>query len=654
MTVPRVRFREGQRLAAQDLQAEQAFLLALARGHRIGLHIWGIVTGLEVTVGEDGLHVSEGIAVDGYGRDLILEPAATIPLEAVGEAGVTETLFDHVGSGPGADGKRRVGIWVRDLFVPAADSGSPSRSCAPGHRSRWVERAEVVVTPWVPGDPRTESSMVLIGAVVEDGDGPALDAGQCLPYVGLVASSVTSSSSRAAPDDPAAPAPVRPAPVPSARIDLARRMGGERRRFAVAAADNAGILSDRLTVDRDGATTLIGAVRLTRGEEAGGDSSRGDLILDNDRFHADDIIDPDGLICRLTSPTDGVSRYVRELYARGLQQYAPKDVAGFTLDLAELRSYGIADQKRQLAGVLNLIVQSTVRIYGAAPLSRARLRQDTWALIRAEPPALRRTRENKLVLADILARHVSLPPSRRAGARALELRPVAKPPDAAKPWSIYRTDLKKDQQPTVRQLRMELELPPGEASPDVNRLQIGCRMADGGFRPCLAVDAGGTTTVHGNLYIGKRLIEGPIEPDPNDPRFLEQVGTGAVVGEAAGIAAVSTIDVAATGFGPIVRDSAWTYNITVTNTGPAIVRSIGVYETVAFDEQVGQPVLRLLDDDLFDLDPGETSPAIEVDHDAVPAGTLRVSIALTAIGAGPGFAMYASVIRSTSVVAPSA
>lgn len=92
--VPRVRNRyfTGKLMTARDLLAEQEYFLGRHRmQNRLALG-WGIVCGLEVTDGgaecPGWLRVSPGMAIDCYGRELILEKAATIEFKAeTGAAG---------------------------------------------------------------------------------------------------------------------------------------------------------------------------------------------------------------------------------------------------------------------------------------------------------------------------------------------------------------------------------------------------------------------------------------------------------------------------------------------------------------------------------------------------------------------------------------
>lgn len=93
----RVLYREGQRLLAADLGAEQAYHDAARRRHNLGGHTWGIVRGLAPAVDAAGrLIIQPGLAVDGYGRELLLpEPLAVAP-------GDLTAAFADAGVGPGA------------------------------------------------------------------------------------------------------------------------------------------------------------------------------------------------------------------------------------------------------------------------------------------------------------------------------------------------------------------------------------------------------------------------------------------------------------------------------------------------------------------------------------------------------------------------
>ena len=79
----RVHYVERQFLQTQDFVDEQAYHLSQQRLHSITEHTWGIVSGLKVLQDQDGtLLVQPGMAIDGYGRMLVLPDRQTLPSNA--------------------------------------------------------------------------------------------------------------------------------------------------------------------------------------------------------------------------------------------------------------------------------------------------------------------------------------------------------------------------------------------------------------------------------------------------------------------------------------------------------------------------------------------------------------------------------------------
>ena len=81
----RVRFYNGQYLQAGDLDDEQTYHVQMRWRHNLALHSWGIVAGLDARVaGTDIKHqqltVGSGMAIDGYGRELVLTSDYPVPL----------------------------------------------------------------------------------------------------------------------------------------------------------------------------------------------------------------------------------------------------------------------------------------------------------------------------------------------------------------------------------------------------------------------------------------------------------------------------------------------------------------------------------------------------------------------------------------------
>ena len=121
--------------ASPDLQDEQAYHLEMRRRHNLALHSWGIVAGLEPRVdpasGSNSLQVGQGMAIDGYGRELVLASPAPIDLRLVNK----DTTYD---------------IWLDYQLVAPEPVGTSNGMCTeplPGNRLE--ERPTVRLTPTI-------------------------------------------------------------------------------------------------------------------------------------------------------------------------------------------------------------------------------------------------------------------------------------------------------------------------------------------------------------------------------------------------------------------------------------------------------------------------------------------------------------------------
>lgn len=77
--IERVRYHSGALLTAHDMQAEQDYIIEGRRRHYRTLHGSGIVSGLEVTVGQNGIVVSPGMAIDQAGQEIVVSAPELIP-----------------------------------------------------------------------------------------------------------------------------------------------------------------------------------------------------------------------------------------------------------------------------------------------------------------------------------------------------------------------------------------------------------------------------------------------------------------------------------------------------------------------------------------------------------------------------------------------
>jgi hypothetical protein len=86
-TFPRVRFFDKQFLRVDEFVDEQLYQIAARRRHNVAHHSWGIVLGLEIAQEEGALLVRPGLAIDGYGRELLLADKKYLHAEAFDDLG---------------------------------------------------------------------------------------------------------------------------------------------------------------------------------------------------------------------------------------------------------------------------------------------------------------------------------------------------------------------------------------------------------------------------------------------------------------------------------------------------------------------------------------------------------------------------------------
>lgn len=244
--VVRVRYFDGQYLRSEDFTDEQSYHVAMRRRHNIAGHSWGIVHGLALRAEGGPPLVEPGLAVDGYGRELVVLQRLPIPALPVPPVG-TEAAYD---------------VW---LCYDRIGSDQPPEGYAPCGTEgvayyRWQELPRVQVTeaddavdprqpPGVPdgdlafGPERTAPEQnhpwpVLLGRVSR-GSTPGhftVDMSN-RRYAGVVGASV-----------------VHPAAV--ARVDLGRSIPEDQTLFAVRGQEN----QPKLDISADGVTTTHGTL----------------------------------------------------------------------------------------------------------------------------------------------------------------------------------------------------------------------------------------------------------------------------------------------------------------------------------------------------------------------------------------------------------
>lgn len=127
----RVNYFDRQYIRLAELSDEQAYHLQMHRRHNLSHHSWGIVTGLDLVLENGAPVVRPGLAVDGYGRELLLAERRPFDREE----------FDRRGS-------NRIDLWLEYRLALSSDAQAPVDCGASDPRAyyRATERAEVYST----------------------------------------------------------------------------------------------------------------------------------------------------------------------------------------------------------------------------------------------------------------------------------------------------------------------------------------------------------------------------------------------------------------------------------------------------------------------------------------------------------------------------
>jgi hypothetical protein len=230
------------------------------------------------------------------------------------------------------------------------------------------------------------------------------------------------------------------------------------------------------------------------------------------------------------------------------------------------------------------------------------------------------------------------------------------PSAAALAWSVYRTPVPSTNGEPQDQLRFEIGSPGDKGDPRNFAFSIG-HTANNVFVPCLSVTADCTVTVRGALDIGGQLLEGPVPPDPQDPRFQAAVVNTWTTGIATAATQLNTVLASglqvsippthATPAGPL------TYSVDLTNAGSGTITDIHLYTTLAIGGTVVQQGEIALTKQALPV--GETVTAEHPTGITVSEGGV-VDLAVTAIGLGPAGNPIQAFARAklTSTVLPAA
>jgi hypothetical protein len=636
-TVTRVHYRERQFLRAADLETEQGYHLAMRRRHNIAHHDWGIVAGLglEHDAKLGGFWLKAGAAVDGLGRELVV-PEDVLVDQAVLDA-------EDLGGPVGDQESRVIDVWLKYARVAETPPQRGRWACGPGQHTRWREEAHLLLTlpqedeegepvtiqprcpPQVSSDDRDFGPHrappddparlwpVYLGRVLRTQFSVEVLDEVARPYIGLVGEVVTAPSGRA-----------------QMQVGGEQTAGGQC--FAVGLPDETGALVDRIAVDRSGNSTIRGATRLAS-------NLRFDtpwLLSDND------FVGLCSLALKLKEKSDLLSKY---LYEQLTDKTKVDEYDGSEPPPGDLR--------KALVDELNRVLQGP-SFYDEDRFSQVRLRKETWTLLEKGAQGRDIVRLNRYLLEDGYPDEIA---RENKPGRSLVFGPLPAAPDAPAPWQIYRTVVSPDDKP-IHQLRIEIGHPGEQGDPADYHFVIGLPNSNDDLDPLLTVRADCTVIFHCNVKVvkGGRIVEGPIQADPSDPRFAVAILNRWLGGISSAATTVDThynevLEVLLENLNDTPVPGDVVYQIVVRNTSRANLSEVEVYETYTLTADDGavirQPATLVAGP--FSLGPGASNTKTRT-VSFTKTGTL--TMAVTALGLAPGSVPISASIEKTVQLSP--
>ena len=126
---------------------------------------------------------------------------------------------------------------------------------------------------------------------------------------------------------------------------------------------------------------------------------------------------------------------------------------------------------------------------------------------------------------------LDLPAGSQPPETAIRFKSLEATPEAAKPWQAYRTAVTPEDGPEQDVLRFEIEHPGKKGDPRAKALSIGSwDTSSTSFMPCLSVTADCRVTVKGPMTVNGKVLRGPVEANPDDPRFVAALTAGLAQG----------------------------------------------------------------------------------------------------------------------------
>jgi hypothetical protein len=563
----RVYYGEGQKLRADDLHSEQAYLIALDARHLAGEHAAGIVRGLNVGSGILGDRVIQpGIAIDDAGRELSLSVAQPAPDPPAGAS---------------------LDLWLVYSRRPLRLQQAGKWDCGPTAFQRWREFGLIVTTE------------------VAQGGAPASPAERAL-YLGRISSKSTTDIRYAAllgslVKDPGARSLMQIGPMP----------GHDRNGFVINADDGSGAPTPRLLVDRRGNNVLYGSVTLLDYRACAvvpGPDNKSRILVEAKQPG------PAGELIRGDFAFDSAGTY-RLQFLRG--QGGPRE----PLTLSVAAGQNALDEFNKTSVLVRLTLLPPVD--GARSLSNATIIGRSVALTPCggmlelcawpNPPGDAGSGKEPNGLS-----FLAIPNPQKV--TPLPAIYSIKAADNGKPVEQLRLDLgaKKDADPTTR-----LAIGATDKAVFVSWLTVsgkcGVTLVGGDMsdtnKPPISFNVTGT------------IEQAPIKPDPTDPEFTNLLVLAWLSGLERSVQATTVVQLAFENLPTLIETGQpWSYSVRATNQGIAPVTGDKLFETRSI---AGQTLLTNIANQV--IIPAGGNQAFPINHRAneMPAGQLSIEVRMS-------------------------
>lgn len=626
MSVSRVRYRERQILRQLDLLEEQAYQLEMRRRHHIGHHGWGIVQGLALQGGEQ-LLIEPGLAVDGYGRFLVLP--ALIEVNA--------TILDNTEL-CGEQYPKEIDVWLLYAREPGRSKQNGRYDPTVQQHDRWHDEARVrleladdeLVEPrrpaavavvdrdfgphrQPPDDPDNEWPIYL-GRIRRTAGSVDLIASE-RPFATLYGAAVNSPSGRA-------------------QIMVENELAGSRHTFAIRTQNDKNELQDRLTIRPNGETTINGKLTL------------------HHTLSLFQVADFEG------------GHFLKELWCSQNQDHDNCQTYDKTNDTLTSNLYRMMREEFK-----NELVQNN----GAEPtdsLLESLIEEMNWILqnciieghevnrITDAPEDEKYILANRHLLEQSYPEHISLHRKLLHIGESLIFDTLTSPPEVAMPWKTYHTTNstdKENQEMPNHQLRVEIAHPGKEGDSMRYKLSIGHSDMVNTFSPCLIVRADGNVIVNGDIDLDGELVEGPIPADPNDPRFANALldnWLGGISSAAGTIDAhySSPIELSFVTLdpSPLTAGGQFDYSVAIKNAGQTELKNINVQEILSIPN--GIPIQTNVES--IDAIAGAKTEIVAQTSSVPNAPGATLTIVVTVIAIGPdGSQVQATITENRGIAA---